>query len=145
MNSFKSLIKDLELKVKEIIDNPEEIKTMLDGILDKLKTNEILMEIGDDLRIFYRLMKDWVDGNYLGIDNKSLVTILAGLIYIASPLDLISDFIPLGLVDDIIVFIYISKKIKKEIEKYKEWLDSAPGGFYEDIGEGLKDEDIFER
>lgn len=70
----------------------------------------------------FDLVVDFIKGNYRDVDTKSIVLVIAGMIYLVSPLDLIPDFIPvIGLLDDISVLSFIISKLSTEIDTYLLW------------------------
>lgn len=68
---------------------------------------------------------DFINGNYRAYNKKNIVLIVAGLLYLLNPMDIVPDFIlTFGLIDDAIVLRYVAKKIKKEIESYRAFIGS---------------------
>ncbi|WP_234989744.1 YkvA family protein [Peptoniphilus asaccharolyticus] len=51
-----------------------------------------------------------------------MIMIIAALIYLVNPMDIVPDMLlGIGFLDDISVFTYLIAKIKSEIDKYDEW------------------------
>lgn len=68
------------------------------------------------------LIKAYVKGEYREIPFWSIAAVVAALLYIINPVDLIPDWIPIiGLVDDAFVLGICLKMIEKDLIKYKEW------------------------
>lgn len=83
-----------------------------DDVADKL----------EDVRIYVLLARDYLYKEYTDISKRALATVLFGVIYTVSPIDLIPDsFGLLGLVDDAAVLKLVNKSLEGEIDKYKEW------------------------
>lgn len=79
-----------------------------------------------DLLGKYRLLKglivDFRSGVYRKVSPISMITLVAGLIYIVSPVDFIPDFFPIvGWIDDMGVFAFIYKIVNDELENYSKW------------------------
>jgi len=75
-----------------------------------------------DLQLLVRLLKASVSGAYTGLSVHKLVTILAALLYLISPLDVIPDFIPVvGYVDDWAVIAWVLKSIAEELKDFRMW------------------------
>lgn len=64
-------------------------------------------------------------GKYKEIPTGSIVAIIIALLYFVSPIDLIPDFLPGGLVDDALVLGLVFKQVKSDLDKYKEWLEET--------------------
>jgi uncharacterized membrane protein YkvA (DUF1232 family) len=58
----------------------------------------------------------------------TIVALVAGLLYILSPIDLIPDFIPfIGWVDDGFVFYFLLKRLMYELQRYDQYLSQRKG------------------
>jgi uncharacterized membrane protein YkvA (DUF1232 family) len=81
----------------------------------------------EKLSVFSRLASAYASGKYRDIPWKTVMTVLAAIIYFLNPLDLVPDFIPLmGLTDDFGVLIWVYNSIQGEINKFLEWEKSIP-------------------
>ncbi|MFL1513278.1 MULTISPECIES: YkvA family protein [Pseudomonas] len=81
-----------------------------------------LGKLKDDLRLLQALCLAYWRGEYRGISRKSILTVVAGLMYFLSPLDAIPDFIPvLGMFDDIAVLAWIMKTLDDELNAFRAW------------------------
>ena len=69
-----------------------------------------------------RLIKAYALGEYREVPWKTILLIVAAVIYFVNPLDLVPDIIPLtGLTDDFAVLIWVYNSVSNEIEKFLEW------------------------
>lgn len=76
----------------------------------------------DDVKILISLVKDYYHGTYREIPWWSISAVVASLIYVLSPIDLIPDFIPIiGFIDDAAVVAACLSLIRKDLEKYQQW------------------------
>ncbi|MFN8355704.1 MAG: YkvA family protein [Spirosomataceae bacterium] len=74
------------------------------------------------LLVLGRLLKAYISGEYRVIPWKSLIKIIAGLIYFVSPIDVIPDIIPvLGFTDDVTLILWIFKSIQEDIDDFLAW------------------------
>lgn len=79
-------------------------------------------EFVDQLRELFRLLRAWVRGRYRQVPWKTLLAVLAAVIYFVNPFDLVPDFIPLlGLTDDASVVAFVIMSVKKEMDRFREW------------------------
>jgi len=75
-----------------------------------------------DLQLLVRLLNASLSGAYTGLSVHKLVTIVAAILYLISPLDVIPDFIPVvGYVDDAAVIAWVLKNIAEELKDFRSW------------------------
>ncbi len=94
---------------------------MLNEAVDKAKKKGPLEEIWDNLQLLFGIVRDWMSGEYKEVPIGSIVLIIIGLLYFVSPIDLILDFLPSGIIDDAVVLGFIIKQIISDLDKYKQW------------------------
>lgn len=69
-----------------------------------------------------RLLKAYALGEYREIPWKTILLIVAAVIYFVNPLDLVPDIIPLtGLTDDFAVLLWVYNSVSNEIDKFLAW------------------------
>jgi len=72
-----------------------------------------------------RLTKAYAMGNYREIPWKTVLIIVAAIIYFVNPIDLLPDFIPVaGLTDDFGILIWVYNSVSNEIDKFLTWEQS---------------------
>ena len=76
--------------------------------------------------VFVRLTRSYARGEYRDIDRESMIIVVAALLYFLSPVDLIPDFIPGGLVDDAAVFAFAASRLQEVLDDYIRWVDQQP-------------------
>lgn len=75
-----------------------------------------------DLRLLAALLRDYWRGNYRQVPALSMTALVLTLIYILSPVDLISDLIPLGgQLDDALLLAGCLFFVEKDLLRYEEW------------------------
>jgi uncharacterized membrane protein YkvA (DUF1232 family) len=81
-----------------------------------------LSEFQGSVQLLVRMVKAYSNGTYKNLPWKSLVSIVAVLIYFVSPIDLIPDFLPvIGITDDIALVLWLIKTLGDDINKFSEW------------------------
>lgn len=89
---------------------------------------EVLRIIGrlwTDLPLLFRLLKAWKDGSYRGLSVRTLAVLVAALIYVLSPVDLMPDFIPgIGLIDDAAVLAFLLHGMAQDLAAFRAWEQS---------------------
>ena len=74
------------------------------------------------IRTLGRMVSAYARGHYRDIPWKTLLIVLAALLYFVNPFDLVPDVIPgLGLADDFTVLLWVHANAEKEIEKFVLW------------------------
>lgn len=72
-----------------------------------------------------RLIKAYALGQYREIPWKTILIIIAAVIYFVNPIDLVPDLIPIaGLTDDFGILLYVYNAVSKEVNKFLEWEQS---------------------
>lgn len=118
INSLNRAIK----VAKEIFKNKDLIKDLFNESDEKASENKDKMESGFwyDIKMLRKMLKEWQAGTYK-FSKSTIIYVIAGLVYFVSPVDLIPDFIlGLGFVDDAAVVALVFKRIKGELEQFKE-------------------------
>ena len=76
----------------------------------------------EDVKLLFELIRDYYRGDYREIPWGSVAAVVAALLYILTPVDLIPDFIPvLGQVDDLLVLTACLSMIDADLQRYKVW------------------------
>ena len=84
-----------------------------------------LGRLREDVKLLQSLCLAWWRGEYRAISGKSMVTIVAGLLYFVSPLDAIPDWLlGVGFLDDIAVLGWVLNTVSAELARFKAWRDS---------------------
>lgn len=76
----------------------------------------------EQIGLLTRMVRAYAAGEYRETPWKSLIRLIAVLIYFVSPIDIIPDFLPLvGFADDIALVVWLFTGIKADIDKFSEW------------------------
>lgn len=89
----------------------------------KLDDNQgTLTRVRDDLATMLRLAAAWATKDYQQVPWRSLIYVVAALIYFINPVDLLPDaLVGLGFVDDIAVVGAVVSSIHGDLEQFREW------------------------
>jgi uncharacterized membrane protein YkvA (DUF1232 family) len=80
------------------------------------------LSVKSKITAFGRLSRAYALGYYREVKLKSMILIVAAILYFVNPMDLIPDIIPItGLTDDFAVLLWVYGSIREEIEKFLEW------------------------
>ncbi|NCB41970.1 MAG: DUF1232 domain-containing protein [Clostridia bacterium] len=121
--NHEEILNRFKQKATDYFENPKKLENLLSEANKKAQNNSgPFDEIWNKLQLMFSMIKDWMNGSYREVPTGSIIAIIAGLIYLVNPLDLIPDYIPVaGLVDDIAILGLIIKQISSDLDKYEEW------------------------
>jgi uncharacterized membrane protein YkvA (DUF1232 family) len=114
----KELLKD-EKKTDDLLSKAREL-------LAKIKEVPIIGGLVDDITTMIELIGDYVKGTYRQVPVGIIVSALAAIIYLVSPIDLMPDFIPFaGYLDDVIVFSLVLNMVSSDLSDYRNWKEET--------------------
>src|SRR5437660_8088671 len=88
---------------KSYVEDPQRLRTLFQGAAKQAASlpRDQFKETWPYLQTMLRLIRAYYQGDYRNAANSTLVVIIAAIIYIVNPLDLIPDALPaLGFLDD---------------------------------------------
>lgn len=118
---IEEIIRSLDAKANTIYYDDERITELISKVREKIENNEIFADVLDDIRTSIEMIVDWKNGEYTSLSKNTVIIVIIGFLYLLDPLDIVPDFLKKGFLDDIIVIIYLLKRIKSELNLYREW------------------------
>jgi uncharacterized membrane protein YkvA (DUF1232 family) len=107
-------------EAKAFINDKEKMQNLLNRFKEFFN-NSSLEEIKDNMKEAFNYVSDVFSGRYKDYSMTALITLVAGMVYVVSPIDIIPDFIPIvGFTDDITVFLFVLKSVNDELERYRK-------------------------
>ena len=89
---------------EEVVESNVAVKSLIQKVLALLAIPKVRKEIKkviEKINVLVEMLGAYVKGEYKKIPKKTLILLVAALIYLVNPFDLIPDFIPgIGYVDD---------------------------------------------
>jgi uncharacterized membrane protein YkvA (DUF1232 family) len=86
------------------------------------KGETTMTEVGHKLKAIFRMIKMTINGEYTDVPKVKVFLWSLALIYIITPIDLFSDFLPsLGFADEAAMLIWLVKSTHDEVEKFEQW------------------------
>jgi uncharacterized membrane protein YkvA (DUF1232 family) len=80
------------------------------------------------LTALLRLLRAYVRGEYRNVPPKSLILIVAAVLYFLLPIDVIPDFIVgLGFIDDAAVLAWVASTVKTVLDDFTRWETTQAG------------------
>ncbi len=113
-------------KAARVVGKPARVALVLKEAVDTLKDHDnpkpgVQQVIGLGLSLV-RLVSAWIQGHYRGVSPMTIVSGVAVLLYVVSPIDLIPDFIPiLGFGDDLALIAWFVGRFRDEMAKFQAW------------------------
>jgi uncharacterized membrane protein YkvA (DUF1232 family) len=109
-----------------IAGKPARLLALLPQLALKLKAtnwrNVNAASVKGKFFVLGRLIKAYALGQYRDVPWKTILLIVAAILYFVNPLDFIPDLIPLtGLTDDFAVLVWVYNSVSNEIEKFLLW------------------------
>lgn len=115
-------------EAERVAQDKQEAASVLDKALRKAAEQEgRLKRVWAELQTFFRLVRAWTRGAYREVPWKTIVLVLAALIYFLNPLDLIPDvLLGLGYLDDATVIAWVFRSVKRDLDEFLAWETSLP-------------------
>lgn len=124
---FEGGHKKFEGRATKYADNPKDLQQLLKRALQKASHNKSsLSGILQQLYLLVELVKAWSKKEYREISKKTIIMVIATIVYFVAPLDFIPDFLfGFGIIDDVAVIGYTVKQISKELDTFKKWKENS--------------------
>lgn len=88
------------------------------------KQGQRFTAIKEDLRLLQGLCVAWWRGEYRVISNQALLAVVAGLVYLVTPLDGLPDWLlGIGFIDDLAVLAWVLRTWSDELQAFRVWRD----------------------
>jgi uncharacterized membrane protein YkvA (DUF1232 family) len=126
MNGVPDALNSYLTRASRVLRSPKLARSLFTAVGRKLaaegSTGAALNSVRTDLQTSLALVRSWMSGEYLGVSYQSAVLVVAGLVYLATPVDAIPDVLPgMGFIDDLTVLSFVFGRIGKELELFRKW------------------------
>lgn len=117
-------------RASRLLGRPFKVVTVLNEVASKLadqksKDNKF-RQLLDVMLTVVRMVRSYSSGEYRQISVKTIISGLAVLLYVLSPVDLVPDFIPvLGFLDDLSLISWFVASFQTEIIRFRDWEKTA--------------------
>jgi len=105
---------------------PSRLLALLPKLALKLKDANLksvsATSVADRFFVLGRLIKAYALGEYRAVPWKTILLIVAAVIYFVNPLDMVPDLVPItGLTDDFAILVWVYNTVSDEIDKFLLW------------------------
>lgn len=111
-------------KANEFLNDKIKLQKLLANVKEYAEKKG-LSSVKETLLLMYDCLKDIVSGKYKDYDIAKITLIVAALIYVVTPIDIIPDILLGGLIDDANVLMWALGEANTELEKYKAYKENA--------------------
>jgi uncharacterized membrane protein YkvA (DUF1232 family) len=113
-------------KAAKMAGKPARLIVLVSQLAMKLRhvnwKNVDAVSLKEKLNVLGRLIKAYALGHYRAVPWKTLLIMIAAVIYFINPIDLIPDLIPvLGFTDDVGVLVWVYNAVNFEVDKFIAW------------------------
>jgi uncharacterized membrane protein YkvA (DUF1232 family) len=111
------------IRARELAADPEALRGLADKAMHSASGRSgPVGEVADEFKTLGRLVAAYARGDYRDIPLDSLIMVIAGLVYVVSPIDLIPDFVPVaGYADDAVAVGFVIRQVHHELAAFREW------------------------
>jgi uncharacterized membrane protein YkvA (DUF1232 family) len=116
-------------RAKWFAKNPKALRELFDEAVRKTKSipRAPFNELWTYLQAMLRLIRAYYRGEYRDVKIANLILIIAAIIYLLDPWDLIPDWIPgLGFVDDATILAFAVQKTRQALDDFTDWESTTP-------------------
>lgn len=115
----------LKRRAADYLRNPDRLKQLTRDATAKahsLGRQGPLRDVWTSLMAFFRLIRAFAAGEYRQVPWQSLTLIVAAVLYVLLPIDVIPDFIVgVGYIDDVAVIAWVMNAVRTDIDAFLKW------------------------
>ena len=124
-NQAEGILEGSKEKAAAFLEDGGKMDQLLEQVEAKLETVPKAGIYLAEVPRMIALLKDYIQKDYTDAPKKSLIFIVAALLYLINPKDIIPDkYIGVGLLDDAAVVAACIALTKKDLDAYDAWKDA---------------------
>lgn len=114
-------IENNKQEAEKVIQDEDKFEKIIQGVENTLSDFPVIGKYLSEIVCMVSLVGNYIKKEYTDVPIKTIISIVATLIYVVAIVDLIPDTIPgIGLFDDVALIAFVLKSINSDIEKYKK-------------------------
>lgn len=109
---------------KSYVTDAQRLRALFQEAAKEITTfpREVFRDTWPYLQAMLRLLRAYYRGDYRAITESTLIVIIAAIIYVVSPLDVIPDAVPaLGFLDDATVIALALRRTQQDLDDFMIW------------------------
>jgi uncharacterized membrane protein YkvA (DUF1232 family) len=109
---------------KSYVEDPQRLRALFQEAAKQAASlpRDSFQETWPYFQTMLRLIRAYYQGDYRNVAESTLVVIIAAIIYVVNPLDLIPDAIPaLGFLDDATVLALTVRRTRQTLDDFMTW------------------------
>ena len=113
---------------KSYVENPQRLRGLFEEAAKQAAAmpKEPFAETWPYFQAMLRLIRAYAEGTYVGASESTLVVVIAAIIYVVNPLDVIPDALPaLGYLDDATVIALAVRRARPALDEFMAWETGA--------------------
>ena len=113
---------------KSYVGNPQRLQLLFEEAAKQASSmpKEPFAETWPYFQAMLRLIRAYSQGSYRDVPESTLVVIIAAIIYVVNPLDVIPDALPaLGFLDDATVLALAVRRARQTLDDFMAWETTA--------------------
>ena len=119
---WESILNSKSHRAQRIITDPERMERLAKDSFSLLRGKKKFSEVQSEAELLVNMVKDTIRGRYKGLGKKNVIMIVAGLLYLVNPMDIVPDFIlGIGFAYELGVLVYVISRLSEEIARYRQW------------------------
>ena len=109
-------------EAEELLKEKDKLEAYLIKAEEKLKNMKGIGIGLKDIPLLISMVRSYLKKEFTGVPLVTIIGIIAAIIYVVNPADLIPDTIPgIGLVDDTAVVLFAMKMAGADLQIYRDW------------------------
>ena len=106
----------------ELLKEKDKVEEYLLKAEEKLKNMKTINVGMENVPLLISMVRSYIRKEYTNVPMMTIVGIVAAIIYVVVPNDLIPDMIPyVGIIDDAMVVAFTMKLVAADVEIYRDW------------------------
>ncbi len=110
-----------------MLSRPLAVLTVLKSAQEKIRSYDSISHFSSEafqgLSTVIRLVRASMNGSYTSLSKVNLGLCVAAILYFINPIDVIPDFLSIGLLDDLAILTWVIHTIQSEYDSFLAWED----------------------